>query len=439
VSAEPARPLLIDAGMDAPLAAPPGAPSATEPPPLPRRTVWILAVACGLAVANLYFVQPLLADLATEFDVPAGQMGLAATLSQVGYGLGLLLIVPLGDVLERRGLIVTMLLAVAGALLAIALSPSFVWFAVASLALGLATISPQLIVPLAATLARPAERGRVVGSVMSGLLVGVLAARTFSGFVAARLGWRAVYLIAAGLSVVLALTLRRVLPRSEPEGERLPYRRLLASLGGLLRDEPVLRQACLFMAATFGAMSAFWNTLAFFLAGPPYHYGTDAIGLVGLVGVAGALAASVAGRLADRFSPRGIIGAGMVLMLAAYVMLGAGGESLAWLIAGVVLLDLGAQAAHIANQSRIYALRPEVRNRLNTAYMVCFFAGGAAGSALGAFGWGHWGWAGACGAGMLLLAVGVFGFLATAAGERRSREARAALGPLGNREGAGTS
>src|SRR4051794_34482911 len=177
-----------------PSSAPPAGQAA---PPLPRRTVWVLAVGCGLAVANLYFAQPLLAGLADQFGVPPGRMGLAATAGQVGYGLGLLFFVPLGDVLERRGLILTMLLAVAASLLAVALSPGFVWFAVASLALGLTTISPQLIVPLAATLARPSERGRVVGTVMSGLLVGVLASRTFSGLVAERLRWRAVYLIAA--------------------------------------------------------------------------------------------------------------------------------------------------------------------------------------------------------------------------------------------------
>jgi predicted MFS family arabinose efflux permease len=389
--------------------------------PLPRRTVWVLAVGCGLAVANLYFAQPLLALLAGEFSVSARQMGLAVTLGQVGYGLGLLFFVPLGDVLERRGLILAMLLAVAAALLAVALAPDFAWFAAASLALGLTTITPQLIVPLAATLARPGERGRVVGAVMSGLLVGVLGSRTFSGLVADRLGWRAVYCIAAVLSVALALTLRLLLPRSEPHGERTNYTRLLASLWTLLREEPVLRQSCLFGAATFGAMSAFWSTVAFFLSGSPYNYGSDEIGLVGLVGVAGALAASASGRLADRLSPRLIIGAGLALMLLADSLLWALGDRLASFIAGVVLLDLGAQAAHIANQTRIYALRPEVRNRLNTAYMVCFFAGGAAGSGLGAYGWSLWGWAGACGAGVLLLAVGLVGFVVTAGKTQQSR------------------
>jgi predicted MFS family arabinose efflux permease len=372
----------------------------------------VLAVASGVAVANLYYAQPLLAGLATTFRVPADTMGLAATLAQVGYGLGLFFLVPLGDILERRGLILGLLAAVTTALLAVAFSPSFPWFAGASLALGVTTVSPQVLVPLAATLAAPAERGRVVGTVMSGLLIGVLASRTYSGLLAARLGWRAVFLVAAALSVVLILVLRLLLPRSEP-GQHLPYPRLLASVAELLREEPVLRQSCLFGAASFGAMSAFWNTLAFFLAGPPYEYGSGGVGLFGLVGVAGALAASVAGRLADRVSPRRTIGAGLALMALAYALCWLAGTQLGWLLAAVVLLDLGAQAVHISNQARIYAIRPEARNRMNTAYMVCFFVGGSAGSTLGAWGWGRWGWPGVCGVSLALLTLGLFGFLAS--------------------------
>ncbi len=384
--------------------------SSPSAPFLPGRTVWVLAVASGVAVANLYYVQPLLAELARAFRVPADTMGQAATLAQVGYGCGLLLLVPLGDVLERRGLILCMLGLVALALLAVAFSPSFAWFAVASLALGLTTVSPQLLVPLAATLAAPAERGRVVGTVMSGLLIGILASRTYSGFLATVLGWRFVYVIAAVLSVLLIVALRLLLPRSEP-GQHLPYPRLLASLAVLLREEPVLRQSCLFGATTFGAMSAFWNTIAFFLSGPPYDYGSNTIGLFGLVGVAGAAAAAVAGRLADRYSPRLTIGAGIVLMGLAYACCWLAGQNLAWLIVAVVLLDLGAQAVHISNQTRIYAIRPEARNRMNTAYMVCFFIGGSTGSALGAWSWGRWGWPGVCGVSLGMLAVGFAGFL----------------------------
>ncbi len=376
------------------------------PPPksLPRRTVWVLAVGAGVAVANLYYAQPLLADLATRFGVGDRAMGLAAALSQVGYALGLLLFVPLGDAVERRRLVLVMLLLVTAALLATALAPGFAWFAAAQLALGATTIAPQLLVPLAATLAAPAERGRVVGAVMSGLLIGILASRTASGFVGARLGWQAVYFLAAALTLALAVVLRLLLPRSDPPAP-VGYVRLLASLGGLLRTEPVLRQSCLFGALGFGAMIGFWNTLSFFLAAPPYHYGPGAAGLFGLVGVAGAAAASGAGRMADRHGPWPALGGGLVLMLLAYLLLWAFGRDLAALVAGVVVLDLGAQAAHISNQARIFALREEVRNRLNTVYMVTFFVGGAGGSALAAYAWGRWGWSGVCAVGTGLLAV----------------------------------
>src|SRR4051794_24541619 len=226
-----------------------------------KRTLHAMAVGCGLAVANNYYAQPLLADMARYFAVSDRRMGLVATLSQVGYAAGLLLFVPLGDRLERRSFILAMLGTVTIALLVVAAAPSFAWLAAASLAVGFTTITPQLLVPLAAHLAAPEERGRVVGTVMSGLLVGVLGARTVSGLVGEHLGWRAVYALAAAVMVALAVALRALLPRSEPAASGLSYAALLRSLGGLLRDEPVLRQSCLFGAASFGAFSAFWTTL----------------------------------------------------------------------------------------------------------------------------------------------------------------------------------
>jgi predicted MFS family arabinose efflux permease len=385
---------------------PPDAPNDAAPP-LARRTLWVLTIGCGVAVANLYYAQPLLPAIAAEFEVGDRATGLAATLAQVGYTLGLLLFVPLGDIVERRRLILIMLLAVAGAVLAVAVAPGFAWFAVASLMLGMTTISPQLIVPLAATLAAPAERGRVVGTVMSGLLVGLLASRTFSGVIGAWLGWRPVFAIAAVLMLALAATLRWTLPTSRPSGPVLPYARLLASLVGLWRDEPVLRQSCLFGAMTFGAFSAFWNTLAFYLAQPPYEYGSNAVGLFGLLGIAGAVAASAAGRAADRFDPLWAIAVGMVAMALSFGLFWYTGQDLLWLCVGVVLMDLGAQASHISNQARIFAIRPEARNRMNTGYMVVYFVGGSLGSGLAAGAWGQWGWPGVCAVALALLAVGL--------------------------------
>src|SRR3954471_860089 len=282
---------------------------------LRRRTLWAMAVGCGLAVANLYYAQPLLADMGRYFGTTDRRMGLVAMLSQVGYALGLLLFVPLGDRLERRSFILTMLGAVTVALLGVAVAPSFAWLSAASLAVGVTTITPQLLVPFAAHLADPEERGRVVGTVMSGLLIGILAARTISGLVGEYLGWRAMYGVAAAVMVALALAMRALLPRSQPEDSGMSYLGLLRSIGGLLREEPVLRQSCLFGAMSFGAFSAFWTTLAFFLARPPYEYGSDVVGLFGLIGIAGAVAASVAGRLADRYHPRRTIAVGLGLMI----------------------------------------------------------------------------------------------------------------------------
>ncbi len=396
-----------------------GAGPSEATPGVSGETVLLLAVACGLSVANLYYNQPLLRAMGRDFGVSGGEMGFVSALGQVGYALGLLFIVPLGDIRERRGLIVASLSAVTVALAAVAVAPGVVWLAAASLAVGVTTITPQLIVPLAAGLAAPGERGRVVGVVMSGLLIGILLARTVSGFVGAYLGWRAMFWIAAALMVALAVLLRLALPWSRPVA-RLSYAGVLRSLPGLLR-EPVLRQACLFGATGFGAFSAFWTTLTFFLASPDYGLGSDAAGLFGLAGVVGALAAPVAGRLADKRSPRLTIGIALFIMLLSFGVLGWFGTALCGLSAGVILLDLGAQSNHISNQARIYSLPAAGHNRLNTVYMVSSFVGGSAGSALATYGWGRWGWPGVCAVGAALLLVGLAGFAATAGRGQRGR------------------
>jgi predicted MFS family arabinose efflux permease len=350
--------------------------------------------------------------MAKDLGASDSAMGLAFGLTQTGYGLGLLFLVPLGDVMERRQHILVMLGVTIVALLAVAGSPSFAWLAVASLVLGAATIVPQLIVPLAASLANPGERGRVVGQVMSGLLIGILLSRVVSGVIGDRFDWRTMFATAAVLNTLLALVLVRWLPGSPPSA-RLSYGQLLGSLGHLLREEPALRESCLYGAAAFGAFSVLWTTLTFFLSGPPYDLHADIIGLFGLFGVAGALVAPLAGRLADRKGPRLAIGLGLAVMLLGYSLLALAGEMLAGVVAGIVLLDLGMQSSHISNQARIYSLRPEATNRLNTAYMVSFFVGGAAGSSLGSWAWQRWGWIGACAVGISFLLIGLVGFVAT--------------------------
>ena len=378
--------------------------------PLDRRLVWIMAVACAISIANLYYVQPLLALMGESFRLSVNQIGGVATLMQLGFASGLLLLVPLGDRYPRRTLIVSLLVVVALALLLVATSPTVTVLAIAGFVMGFATVVPQLLVPLAASLAAPFERGRVVGTVMSGLLIGILLARVVSGLIGAFFGWRAVYWGAVVLMIVLVLALRVFLPEEKPRAT-MSYWHLLRSLANLIRTEPVLREAGVFYALSFGAFSAFWVTLTFFLQTPPYHFGSAIAGLFGLVGVVGAFSASCVGRLADRFPARFATGIALLIVLCAFICLWLTGSWLWGLILGVILLDLGTQAIHVSNQTRIYSLNPDARNRLNTVYMVTGFIGGALGSFLGTWGWSLAGWNGVCSVGSLMLALALIVYI----------------------------
>ncbi len=373
-----------------------------------RLAIPLLAVAAGVGAGNLWLLQPLLPGVARAFDASPRAVGVVSMLTQVGYGAGMFLFVPLGDVVERRRLMLVLLGATALALLAVAGAPGISVLAAASLALGMVTVTPQRAVPLAAHLAPPEARGRAVGTVMGGLLVGVLLARAASGFVGAHLGWRAVYLVAAALIVLLAASVRALLPPSPPETD-LPYGALLRSLFTIAREEPVLREAAALGALAFASFGVFWSTLAFFLEAR-HGLGPEAAGLFAILGAAGALAAPILGRLADRTSPRANAGASLVVAIAGYAVFAAAGSSLAGLVAGVVLLDVGVQATHVSNLARVHARRPEARSRMNTVYMVSYFAGGAVGTAVGTWAWTGRGWAGVCtaGAGFLAAALGVW-------------------------------
>lgn len=386
-------------------------------PVLSRRAIYLMAAGSGLTVANIYYNQPLLRQMAESFGVSEAQAGYIPALTQAGYALGLLLFVPLGDLFERRSLVGVMLMGAVCSLLAVAVSPTFPALAGASFALGMLGITPQLLVPFAAHLARLSERGRVVGAVMSGLLVGILLARTVSGFMGHQFGWRSIYWLAAPMMVGLLLMIRSSLPQSRPT-HRLSYPRLMTSLVELVRDEPVVRQSCLMGAGTFGAFSAFWSTLTFHLAQPPYGYGSEIVGLFGVIGVVGVAAAPLAGRFGDTHDPRLSLGFGLIAMLLSFLIFWAGASSLGWMVVGVIVLDLGAQVAHISNQARIYALRPEARSRLVTVYMVTSFVGGGLGAFLAAKAWSNWHWSGVCAvaASMLLFSLTVFIITAPALG-----------------------
>ena len=396
--------------------------SDTAPPSagISRRLTLIMAAACGLVVANLYYAQPLLHTIGNSLHVSSAAVGLLVTATQIGYAAGLLLLVPLGDLHERRRLLAIMLAVTSVGLVAASLAPSLAVLAIALACVGLTSVVAQILVPFAATLAAEHERGRVVGTVMSGLLIGILLARTASGLVAAAVGWRSVYLIAAALMVGLGVVLWRELPRVD-QPTKLRYRELLASVVDIGREEPLVLRRGLLGALGFACFSVFWTSAAFVLAGPPYPYGEAVIGLFGLLGVAGALMASYAGRLADAGHTQSSRGALLVLMAASFALLAWGGHHLAPFVIGVVVLDLAVQGSHILNQSDIYELRPQSRSRITTIYMTCYFAGGAAGSALAALVYSRDGWSAVCALGGALGLIAFAVWLVEVRGPARAR------------------
>ncbi len=369
-----------------------------------RRLLLLLATIAGVSVANIYYNQPLLGNLRESFPRSASWVGAVPAVTQLGYAAGMLLLAPLGDRFDRRRLILLQIAAICVALVIAASAPSLVVLIGASLAIGVLATIAQQAVPFAAELAPPSGRGHAVGTVMSGLLLGILLARTAAGFVAEYFGWRTVF----GASVVVLLGLAAViwmrLPKSKPTST-LPYGKLLVSMWHLIVEHPGLREASVTGAFLFAGFSAFWSVLALLLTGAPFHLGPQAAGLFGIVGAAGALAAPLAGKFSDRRGPRAVISLSIVLVAVSFVVFGLSGTSIAGLVIGVIILDVGVQAAQISNQSRIYALSPEARSRVNTVYMVTYFIGGAAGSAVGAMVWPVFGWVGVSAAGLVFAAL----------------------------------
>jgi predicted MFS family arabinose efflux permease len=385
-------------------------PQANVPPAISRGLIYLLALAAGLTVANIYYNQPLLPAIARDFRASAFSAGILSVTTQLGYAGGLLLLVPLGDILDRRTLIVASAVATSLILVVAALAPSLGFIVSASFLIGLVSITPQLIVPYAATVAKPERRGQVVGMIMGGLFIGILFSRVMAGVMGALLGWKAVFLAGAGLTLTISMLLAALLPSQRPTTQ-LTYGQLLGSLFPLLAREPVLRRHALLGALGFGAFSAFWTTLAFYLAARPEHYGSEVAGLFGLVGIVGAGIAPVSGWLSDRYSARAVNGASLAVVLGSFLLMLLADESILLLIVGVLLMDAGVQTNQISNQTRIYALAPDERNRITSIYMFLYFLGGAIGSAIGAAAWMNWHWTGVClaGAGLAAAALGVIG------------------------------
>jgi predicted MFS family arabinose efflux permease len=377
---------------------------------LSRGHIVIMAICTGLIVANIYYNQPLLVLISKSFAIDPGKGGRIAFLTQAGYALGLLFFVPLGDKVERRGQIVWMAAFAVAALVLAALSPNLLCLEIASVLIGATSVIPQLILPLAAHLADPSRTGKVIGSIMSGLLIGILLSRTLSGFVGAWLGWRGMFWVAAVISLLLLVTMRITFPVSRP-GFTGSYASLMRSLLTLVKEQPLLREAAAINALAFATFGLFWTTMVLHLSGAPFHYNSDLIGLFGLAAAAGALAAPLVGGSADKRNPRIPIGYGLCLLLLSFVLLYLWADTVIGMIAGIVLLDLAMQGIHVSNQSRVYALIPAARNRLNTVYMTVSFIGTSLGSAVGLFAWEKGAWPGVCltGALLTLAAFGIYG------------------------------
>jgi predicted MFS family arabinose efflux permease len=370
--------------------------------------ILVMAVACGLTVANLYYAQPLLALMASSFHVSQGTAAIVVTATQLGYAAGLAFLVPLGDVLENRKLACRTLVVTAIALGAAALSPDFTLFLILSVGIGVTSVVVQVLVPFAAHLAPPEQRGKYVGRVMSGLLLGILLARSLASVVAAAWGWRSIYLISAVAMIALSAVLWRLLPQHAPVA-KARYGRLLRSTLRLVREEPVLRRRAMAQALMFGAFSAFWTSIAYELI-DAHHLSQLHIAVFALVGAGGAAAALVAGKLGDRGLGRPVRGLAIALAVGAMVLAGLGSRSVILLAGAAVLLDLAVQGNQVLSQRDVYALREDARARLNTVYVTSSFLGGSAASAISGWLFQTHGWTAVAifGAALPLAAGGIY-------------------------------
>lgn len=389
---------------------------ASEPVPvsiISRNVALLFSVACGIVVANIYYAQPLLDAISNEFGISHSFVGLVITITQIFYALGLLLLVPLGDLLNRRWLIAGQMLLSVLALIVVGTATSSIVLFVGIAAVGFLAVVTQTLVAFAATLAAPAERGRVVGVVTSGIVIGILLARTFAGVLMDLAGWRSVYLVSAVLTLIMACVLFRVLPHYEHKRESLSYLQLIRSMFTLFAQERTLRIRAALGMMIFTAFSILWTSLVLPLSAPPFSLSHTAIGAFGLAGVAGALAAARAGRLADRGLGQKTTGVALILLLISWLPISYVQHSLIALIVGIILLDLAVQAVHVTNQSMILTLRPEARSRLTAGYMIFYSIGSATGSIASTSIYVYFGWNGVSLLGAIVSALALLFWLLT--------------------------
>ncbi|EPC8408743.1 MFS transporter [Bacillus thuringiensis] len=363
----------------------------------------LLATACGIIVANLYYAQPLIGLISNVIGLSNSSAGLIVTLTQIGYVVGLLFLVPLGDIVENKKLIIILLLLSAVALTATVFVKSAIMLLVASFFIGLGSVAAQVLVPFVSYLSSEDARGRVVGNVMSGLLLGIMLARPISSLVADIWGWNSIFALSATIIIVLSFVLSKVLPTRKPT-EKTNYTALLSSMWKLLRTTPILRRRAIYHACVFGAFSLFWTTVPLLLSSPAFHFSQTAIALYALVGITGAIAAPIGGRLADLGWTRPATGIALTVviisLLLPLIIQSSSPIGIAVLVIAAILLDMGVSANLVLSQRLIFSLSPEIRSRLNGLFMAIFFLGGAVGSFIG-------GWAYALGGWNLTLWIGI--------------------------------
>ncbi|MEY9976731.1 putative MFS family arabinose efflux permease [Lysinibacillus sp. RC79] len=382
-------------------------------PSMSRTVTLLFATACGMSVANIYFAQPLLDQLSNEFNIDHSTIGVVITITQIFYGLGLLLLVPLGDLLNQRRLIIGQMLLSTTALFIVSTASFSVVLFTGMALVGLLAVVTQTLVAFAATMASPTERGRVVGIVTSGIVIGILLARTFAGLLTDLAGWRSVYLVSAVLMLVMVCMFLKVLPKVEREVKSLPYHQLIKSVFTLFIQERTLRIRSVLAMLIFADFSILWTALVLPLSAPPLALSHSVIGAFGLVGVAGALAAAQAGKLADRGYGQRTTGIALVLLLISWLFINYLELSLLALIVGIVLLDLAVQAVHVTNQTMILPLRTEARSRLTAGYMMFYSIGSAGGSIASTQMYAHFGWEGVCFLGALISALALIFWVTT--------------------------